>query len=135
MTLPHIIVWYVVKHMKRLGFKARNVCCGHTRHVRTCHIQSTTSAIIAMPEVEEITIMDWAYKTHQLLYKGLLLIFQTMFNYTLGQETVRGHPFMTSTKNHVFDPLPLSTCVHMGRTHPPPCGRPHTVDMKYTPLS
>ena len=46
-----------------------------------------------------------------------------------------GHPFMTSTKNHVFDPLPLSTCVHMGWTLPPPCGRPHTVDMKYTPLS
>jgi len=79
-------------------------------------------------------IMDWAYKTHQLLYKGLLLIFQTMFNYTLGQETVRGHPFMTSTKNHVFDPLP---CPHASTWAgpPPPCGRPHTVDMKYTPLS
>src|SRR6218665_1456804 len=48
---------------------------------------------------------------------------------------VRGHPFMTSTKNHVFDPLPLSTCVHMGRTPLPLCGRPHTVDMKYTQLS
>src|SRR6218665_3721691 len=43
-----------------------------------------------------------------------------------------GHPFMTSTKNHVFDPSPLSTCVHMGRTPSPhPCGRPHTVDMKF----
>ena len=46
---------------------------------------------------------------------------------------VWGHPFMTSTKNHVFDPPPP---VHMrphGRT--PTYGRPHTVDMKYTPLS
>ena len=33
--------------------------------------------------------------------------------------TVRGHPFMTSTKNLGFAPLPMSTCVHMGRTPPP----------------
>src|SRR6218665_1518599 len=31
-------------------------------------------------------------------------------------------------------PPPLSTCVHMGRTSPP-CGCPHTADIKYTPLS
>jgi len=30
-------------------------------------------------------------------------------------------------------PLALSTCVHMGWTPLPPCGRPHAVDMKYTP--
>src|SRR6218665_214897 len=42
-----------------------------------------------------------------------------------------GHPFMTSTKNKVFDPPPP---VHMGWT-PPPCGRPQAVVMKYTPLS
>ena len=45
---------------------------------------------------------------------------------------IGGHPFMMSTKNRVFDP-PLP--VHMGRTPLPPCGRPHAVDMKYTPLS
>src|SRR6218665_1640479 len=28
----------------------------------------------------------------------------------------RGHQFMSSTKNQVFDPLPMSTCVHMNRT-------------------
>jgi len=39
---------------------------------------------------------------------------------------------MTSTKNQVFDPPP----VHMRPHGPdPPCGRPHAVDMKYTPLS
>src|SRR6218665_3669457 len=43
---------------------------------------------------------------------------------------VWGHPFMTSTKNPVL--TPLSTCVHLGRTPLPPCGRPHAVDMKYT---
>src|SRR6218665_2504037 len=33
---------------------------------------------------------------------------------------VRGHPFMTSTKNHVFDPpYPLSTCLYMGQTPSP----------------
>jgi len=49
---------------------------------------------------------------------------------------LRGDPFMTSTKkNWVFDPPPP---VHMsphGPDTPPPCGRPHAVDMKYTPLS
>src|SRR6218665_1415279 len=35
------------------------------------------------------------------------------------KDCIRGHPFMTSTKNLVFDPLPLSTCVHMGRTPSP----------------
>ena len=44
----------------------------------------------------------------------------------------RGHPFMTSTKNHVFDPFTLSTCVHMDRT-PSPCGRHeiHTALLKW----
>src|SRR6218665_1459470 len=32
---------------------------------------------------------------------------------------VRSHPFMMSKKNQVFDPPPLPTCVHMGRTPPP----------------
>src|SRR6218665_1949458 len=31
----------------------------------------------------------------------------------------RGHPFMTSTKITFLTPLPLSTCVHMGRTPSP----------------
>src|SRR6218665_2595052 len=48
--------------------------------------------------------------------------------------SVRGHPFMTSTKKLRFSP-PLSTIVHMGRIPPPPCGRPHTVDVKYTPTA
>ena len=46
------------------------------------------------------------------------------------EQSLRGHPFMTSTKKSGFWPPPP---VHMGRT--PPCGRPHAVDMKYTPLS
>ena len=42
----------------------------------------------------------------------------------------RGHPFMTSTKKSGFWPL-------SPRPHgpDPPCGRPHSVDMKYTLLS
>ena len=46
----------------------------------------------------------------------------------------RGHPFMTYTKQSGF--WPPSPPVHM-RPHgpdPPPCGRPHAVDMKYTAL-
>src|SRR6218665_243707 len=53
-----------------------------------------------------------------------------------GVNFLRGHPFMTSTKNHVFHPH--SPCPHAstwaGPPYPP-CGRPHTIDMKYTPLS
>src|SRR6218665_594501 len=60
---------------------------------------------------------------------------QEKYMYTDLAKQVWGHPFMTSTKNPVFDPPPLSTGVHMGRTpRPPPCGRPHAVDKKYTPL-
>jgi len=37
--------------------------------------------------------------------------------------TLRGHPFMMSTKKSYFDlPVPL-------------CGRPHAVDMKYSSFS
>src|SRR6218665_2210012 len=36
------------------------------------------------------------------------------------KTTVKGHPFMTSKKNHVFDPPPPCP-------HGPPCGRPHPV--------
>ena len=32
---------------------------------------------------------------------------------------LRGHPFMTSTKSRIFDPLPLSTCVYMSQTPSP----------------
>src|SRR6218665_1390428 len=49
---------------------------------------------------------------------------------------IGGHPFMASTKNHVFGPL--SPCPHASTWADlplPPCGRPHTVDMKYIPLS
>ena len=41
---------------------------------------------------------------------------------------------MTSKKNQIFTPSPLSTCVHMSQTTSPSCGRPHAVDMKYTSL-
>jgi len=45
---------------------------------------------------------------------------------------IRGHPFMTSTKIRFSTPSP----VHMRPHGPdPPCGRPHEVDKKYTPLS
>src|SRR6218665_3814138 len=50
--------------------------------------------------------------------------------------TLRGHQFTTSIKNHVFDPPSL--CPHASTWAGPPspsCGRPHTVDMKYTLLS
>src|SRR6218665_3780625 len=46
---------------------------------------------------------------------------------------LRGHPFMMSKKITFLTPS-----VHMhphGPNPPPPCGRPHAVDMKYTPLS
>jgi len=36
-------------------------------------------------------------------------------------------------KNQVFDPPPLSTCVHMSQT--PSRGRQHPIDMKYISLS
>src|SRR6218665_1091731 len=46
--------------------------------------------------------------------------------------TVKGHPFMTTTRKlGFFTPFPLSTCAHMSLT-PPHCGRPKAVDMKYT---
>jgi len=45
-------------------------------------------------------------------------------------EGIKGHPFMTSTKNHYPRPS-----VYMGRISSTPCGRPHAVDMKYTPLT
>ena len=51
--------------------------------------------------------------------------------FTKSWNCLRGHSFMTSTKKSRF--RPPSPSVHMGRT--PPCGRPHTVNMKYTPLS
>jgi len=40
---------------------------------------------------------------------------------------------MTSTKNQVFDP-PVPMRPHGPDPHTP-CGRPHAVDMEYTPLS
>ena len=47
----------------------------------------------------------------------------------------RGHPFMTSTKKSGFWP-PRPLCPHAFTwAGSPPCGRPHAVDMKYTPLS
>ena len=58
----------------------------------------------------------------------------TLISKLLSGCPLRGHPFMTSTKNHVFDTP--SPCPHASTWAPlPPCGRPHTVDMKYTPLS
>jgi len=58
----------------------------------------------------------------------------------LSKETIlpslyNNNPFMTSTKNWVFDPLPLYTSVHMSQIPLPSCGRPHAVDMKYTSLT
>src|SRR6218665_1735394 len=47
----------------------------------------------------------------------------------------RGHPFMTSTKNHVFDPPPCPHASTWAGSPSAPCGRPNTVYMKYTPLS
>jgi len=35
------------------------------------------------------------------------------------KNKARGHPFMTSTKKSGLWPLPLSTCVHVGRTPSP----------------
>ena len=44
-----------------------------------------------------------------------------------------GHPFMTfTTKIRFSTPSP---CPHASTWAGPPCGRPHAVDMKYTPLS
>src|SRR6218665_1583646 len=34
------------------------------------------------------------------------------------KNKARGHPFMTSQKIGFLTPLPLSTCVHMGRNPP-----------------
>src|SRR6218665_962706 len=44
----------------------------------------------------------------------------TMILMSLEEKELWGHPFMTSTKKITFlTPLPLSTCVHMGRTPSP----------------
>ena len=47
---------------------------------------------------------------------------------------IRGHPFMTSTKKSGFWP-PCPHASTWAGPPLPPCGRPHTVEMKYTPLS
>src|SRR6218665_4061913 len=44
------------------------------------------------------------------------------------RSSILDHPFMTSTKNRIFDPhLPLSTCFHLSQTPSPlwtsTCGR------------
>jgi len=39
-TILHITVSYVVKHMKRRGFNVKNVNCWHTKRVQICPIQS-----------------------------------------------------------------------------------------------
>src|SRR6218665_1958527 len=50
----------------------------------------------------------------------------------LGQHctTVRGHPFMTSTKKSGFSFDPLCPHASICARPPPPCGRPHAVDRK-----
>src|SRR6218665_2537399 len=53
----------------------------------------------------------------------------------LAEYSKWGHPFLTSTKNHVFDLPPPCPHASTWAGPPPLCGRPHTVDMKYTPLS
>src|SRR6218665_1618343 len=67
---------------------------------------------------------------HYSNLKLLVLISTVYLNGCLNKrkhcQTVRGHPFMTSTKNKLFDPVPLSTCVHMGRTPLSPFVDVHT---------
>src|SRR6218665_3323424 len=48
-------------------------------------------------------------------------------------ESIRGHPFMTSTKKSGFPSLCLHASTWAGP--PPPCGGPHAADMKYTLFS
>ena len=61
------------------------------------------------------------------------LVHRAIINWPTNE--VRGHPFMTSTKNQAFDPLPCPHAYTWAGPPFPPCGRPHAVDMKYTPLS
>src|SRR6218665_925931 len=81
---------------------------------------------------------------HVFIRNSLRVVYVWMDEYKVGigllesfsdKSWIRGHPFMTSTKKSRFLPPPP---VHMRPHGPdplPPCGRPHTVDMKYTPLS
>src|SRR6218665_4072105 len=46
----------------------------------------------------------------------------------------RSNIYNVNKKIRFLTPLPLSTCVHMGRTLLPPCGSPHAVDVKHTAL-
>jgi len=47
------------------------------------------------------------------------------------QSHITGHPFMTSTRKSGFDSFP---CPHVSTwaEPPPPCGRPHVVNLKWT---
>ena len=65
-----------------------------------------------------------AIHTHKQATKKLLRVSRRMY---WRRVELRGHPFMTSTKKIRFlTPLPLSTCVHMGRTPPSPLVDVHT---------
>src|SRR6218665_1281864 len=58
----------------------------------------------------------------------------TLSQTSLVRDALWGHPFMTSQKITFLTPSP---CPHASTWAgpPSPCGHPHTVDMKYTPLS
>jgi len=77
----------------------------------------------------------FAYWAEVLRESVMLDVIYGRYLYEGSDESVgRGQPFMTSTKNQVFDsPLPP---VHIRPHGPGPLrGRPHAVDMQYTPLS
>src|SRR6218665_2876907 len=75
------------------------------------------------------------YKMGRLGVRGLALSwFGSYLSERYQQVYCKGSSIFDVHKIGFLIPLSLSTCVHMGGT-PSPCGRPHAVDMKYTPLS
>jgi len=77
-----------------------------------------TNLSVSKEEIQHTKQMDILRRLTKLVYACLKL-----------SKLIRGHPFMTSTKNQDFDP---SVHRRPREPDPPHCGRPHAVDMKYT---
>src|SRR6218665_1577515 len=105
-------------------------------HCETCccnflnNIMRTIESFKLMPSLHVDCGSHFSVKTISL--SPIVFRCQTLKTIVVIGGVLRGHSFMTSTKNHVFDPPPL--CPH-GPDPPPPCGRPHPAPMKKKPPS
>src|SRR6218665_2052427 len=133
----HHSIFYLIKIISSLQLLLMQYCFHHSSFClySILFIIPASISTIFFSSIQLLVQLRVIFKkSHFCWRKQLSSSFQLLFTQRF---SVRGHPFMTSTKNHVFD-TPLSTCVHMGRTSLPLVeggGPAHTVDMKYTPLS